>query len=128
MDGPKATVRNLCQPLTFLAHKFDRNNELYAIKILTAHETLQYPSHELHALVAAKNAYINLYDHFTETSVHGSHLCLVTDIVGQSYEHLRLSSPTKSLPRHVVQRAIACMTEEIGKVHKSGLTHGGSYL
>jgi hypothetical protein len=108
---------------------FFRNDEQYfVIKILTAHETLQKPPQELNALNAAANqGYINLYDHFDEYSHHGTHLCLVLDIAGPSCEDLRFSSPTKSLSRHIVQRAIACVVEELMKLHKCGLIHGGSY-
>ena len=90
------------------------------------HETLQRPSYELDALaIAASHAYINLYEKFTETSHHGTHLCLVLDVAGPSFEDLRLTSPTKSLPIHIVQRAVAHVVEELEKLHNSGLIHGG---
>jgi hypothetical protein len=60
--------------------------------------------------------------------IMANHLCLVLDVVGFSYEHLRLSSPTKSLPRHIVQRAVAGVLEELEKLHDCGLIHGGSYF
>jgi len=92
------------------------------------HETLQKPPQELGALNAAANqGYINLYDHFDENSHHGTHLCLVLDVAGPSCEDLRVSSPTKSLSRHLVQRAVACVVEELQRLHKYGLIHGGSY-
>jgi len=129
--GSKLAVRNstlhLSKALNVIEN--DRNNEYLIIKILTAHETLQKPSYELDALtIAANQGYLNLYESFTENSHHGAHLCLVLDVVGPSYEDLRLSSPTKSLPRHIVQRAIACIVEELEKLHNSGLIHGGSYI
>ncbi|KAF8955829.1 kinase-like domain-containing protein [Flammula alnicola] len=103
-------------------------NEYLVVKIFTACETLQEPSYELDALevaATAKEAYINLYPTFTETSHHGKHLCLVLDVAGPSFEDLRLSSPTKSLPRHIVQRAIACAVEDLQKLHNMcGLIHG----
>lgn len=90
------------------------------------HETLQKPSFELDALViASSKAYINLYENFTETSHHGTHLCLVLDVAGPSLEELRLTSPTKLLARHIVQRVVACILEELEKLHKCGLIHGG---
>ena len=99
---------------------------LFAIKIYTVHETLQKPSYELDALsVATKHAYINLYNKFTETSHHGTHLCLVLDVAGPSFEDLRLTSPTKSLPRHIVQRAAECVVDELIKLHEFSLIHGG---
>ena len=108
---------------------FFRDDEQYfVIKILTAHETLQKPSYELDAsTIAANQGDINLYESFDEHSHHGTHLCLVLDVAGPSCEDLRLSSPTKSLSRHIVQRAIACVVEELMKLHKSGLIHGGTY-
>ena len=105
---------------------YRRNDEYFSIKIFTVHETLQKPSYELDALaIATRHGYINLYEKFTETSHHGTHLCLVLDVAGPSYEDLRLSSPTKLLPRHIVQRAVACVVEELEKLHKIGLIHGG---
>ena len=106
-----------------------RNDEYYfVIKILTTHETFQTPPQELTALnVAAEQGYINLYDYFDEHGHHDTHLCLVFDVVGPSCEHLRLSSPMKLLSRHIVQRAIACVLEELVKLHKCGLIYGGSY-
>ena len=88
---------------------------------------LQTPPQELNA--AAEQGYINLYDYFdaSEHGHHGTHLCLVFDIAGPSCEHLRLLSPTKLLSRHIVQRVIACVLEELVKLHKCGLIHGGSY-
>jgi hypothetical protein len=62
-----------------------------------------------------------------ESSHHGDHLCLVLDIAGCSFEHLRLSSPTKSLSTHIVQRAVACVLEDLEKLHDCGLIHGGSF-
>jgi hypothetical protein len=90
------------------------------------HETLQRPSYELDALsIATSNGYLNLYEEFTETSHHGTHLCLVLDVAGPSFEDLRLTSPTKLLPRHIVQRAVACILEGLEKLHEFGLIHGG---
>jgi len=48
----------------------------------------------------------------------------VLDVAGPSCEDLRLTSPTKSLSRHIVQRALACVVEELIKLHKCGLIHG----
>ena len=90
------------------------------------HETLKKPSIELEAIeTATRQAYTNLYQVFTETSHHGNHLCLVLDVAGSSLEDLRLSSPTKSLSRHIVQRTVACVVLELEKLHKFGFIHGG---
>ena len=88
------------------------------------HETLEKLSNEsnFEALeIATRHAYINLYQVFTETSHHGDHLCLVLDVAGSSLEDLRLTSPTKSLSRHIVQRTIAWVVLELEKLHKFGL-------
>lgn len=130
MAGLSLAVGNLNFRMShFLLFFFFRSNARYfVIKILTARETLQIPPQELKALNAAANqGYINLYDHFDEHSHHGTHLCLVLDVAGPSCEDLRLSSPTKSLSRHIVQRAVACVVAELNKLHKYGLIHGGSY-
>ena len=104
----------------------------FAIKALTTHETALHMSpisNGLDALtLASSRGYLNLYDTFVEKSHHGDHLCLVLDVAGLSYEHLRLSSPTESLPRHIVQRGVAGVLEELGKLHDCGLIHGGSYF
>ncbi|KIM48541.1 hypothetical protein M413DRAFT_20919 [Hebeloma cylindrosporum] len=98
------------------------NDEVYSIiKILTAHETLQKPPPELGALKARVNL---VYDYFDEDSHHGTHLCLLLSLSGPSLEHLRLSPPTKSLSRHIVQRAVACVLEELMKLHGRGFIHG----
>jgi serine/threonine-protein kinase SRPK3 len=103
----------------------------FAIKVLTTYETALQKSSKsdgLDVLTLASRCYLNLYDSFTESSHHGEHLCLVLDVAGPSYEFLRLSSPTKPLPGHIVQRAVACVLEELEKLHDCGLIHGGSYL
>ncbi|KIM48539.1 hypothetical protein M413DRAFT_20917 [Hebeloma cylindrosporum] len=98
------------------------NDKLYSlIKVLTAHETLHKPPQELNALKVEGNL---VDDHFEEDSHHGTHLCLSLVISGLSCEHLRLSSPTKSLSRHIVQRAVACVLEELVHWHKNDIIHG----
>ncbi len=82
----------------------------------------------MHLTLASSRGYPNLYDTFVEKSHHGDHLWLVLDVAGFSYEHLRLLSPTKSLPRHIVQRGVAGVLEGLGKLHDCELIHGGSYF
>jgi len=104
----------------------------FVIKVLTTHETALQMSPKSNGLdvltLASSRGYLNLYDTFVEKSHHGDHLCLVLDVAGFSYEHLRLLLPTKLLPRHIVQRGVAGVLEELEKLHNCGLIHGGSYF
>jgi hypothetical protein len=85
----------------------------FAIKVLTAYETAASKSDGLEALTLGYLTVIWGINSLKESS-------LVLDVVGHSYEH------TKSLPRNIVQRAVAL--EELRKLHDCGLIHGGSYL
>lgn len=67
----------------------------------------------------------NLQCHFTEKSAHGDHLCIGLAVLGASVEDLRLTSPTKTLPVHVVQKAIASIMVPLLELHKLSIIHGG---
>ena len=129
MASPRLAVRNtLIMKRREVNPKriYHRSDEYLSVKIFTVHETLEKPSIEFEAIqFATRHAYINLYQVFTETSHHGNHLCLVLDVAGSSLEDLRLTSPTKSLSRHIVQRTVACIVLELEKIHKFGFIHGG---
>jgi len=102
-----------------------------ALKILTAHATLQ-KTKELKSLQTVKQARYsglpNLHDHFTENSHHGRHLCFGLSVLGASIEDLRLSSPTKTLPVHVVQKVVGSVLEALENLHRSPIIHGGPYI
>ena len=105
---------------------------LIALKILTAHATLQ-KSRELKRLQAVKRMWDStglpyLHDHFSEISHHGRHLCFGLSVVGPSIEDLRLSTPTKTLPVHVVQRVVASILEALQRLHRHRLFHCGPYI
>jgi len=68
----------------------------------------------------------NLFDHFVEESHHGKHQCFALAVLGPDIEALRLSAPGKSLPVHVVQRAVASVMGPLSDLHRSGIIHGGS--
>ena len=109
------------------------HDSYFALKVFTTYETgLQKSSkpNELDFLTLAspRGCGVDLYNSFMESSHHGEHLCLVLDLTGLSFEHLRLSSPTKSLQRHIVQRAVAGVLEELEKMHDCGIIHGGLYF
>ncbi|PPQ79030.1 hypothetical protein CVT25_002339 [Psilocybe cyanescens] len=106
----------------------DAENDRYiALKILTVHATKQ-TSHELEALQIIQRGELddlpNLQCHFTEKSAHGDHLCIGLAVLGASVEDLRLTSPTKTLPVHVVQKAIASIMVPLLELHKLSIIHG----
>ncbi|KDR85808.1 hypothetical protein GALMADRAFT_234899 [Galerina marginata CBS 339.88] len=98
-----------------------------AIKILTVHATGQ-KTNELPTLQAIKAAFPtdlpNLHDNFVEESHHGKHQCFVLSVLGPDVETLRLTSPTKSLPVHVVSKIISSVLEPLSALHNTGTIHG----
>ena len=105
---------------------------LLALKILTAHATLQKPK-ELKRLQAVKRLWNifglpNLIDHFTENSHHGRHWCFGLCVLGPSIEDLKLSSPTKTLPVHVVQNVVESILKAVAILHSSLMIHCGPYI
>ena len=107
--------------------------DFLALKILTAHATLQ-KSKELKRLQSVKQLWNStglpdLYDHFTENSHHGRHLCFGLSIVGPSIEDISLSSPTtKTLPVHVVRKVIGSILEALNHLHCHRFVHCGRYI
>ena len=89
----------------------------------------QQKSQELEVLQAIHRSDLddlpNLQCHFTENSSHGAHLCIGLAVLGASVEELRLSSPTKTLPLHVVQKAIASILVPLLDLHSRSIIHGG---
>jgi hypothetical protein len=80
MAGLSPVVRNRAIRRDGVFIDFFRNNEehYFIVKMLTSHETLQTPPHELNVInAAAEKGYTDLYDYFDEHSHHGTHLCLV---------------------------------------------------
>lgn len=65
--------------------------------------------------------------HFTESSSSGEHVCIGVRPLGGSVEAVRLSSPTKTLPTHVVQKAIGSMIIPLKGLHRNSVAHGGKY-
>jgi len=97
-----------------------------ALKILTVHSTSE-KTQELGTLKTIRERPYydlpNLHDNFLEQSHHGKHQCFVLSVLGSDVESLRLTSPTKSLPVHMVQKAIASVLEPLSDLHDSGIAH-----
>ena len=105
---------------------------LSALKILTAHATLQ-KTLELKRLRAVKRLRLfyrlpNFHDHFDVHSHHGRHSCFALSVVGSSIEDLRQSLPTKTLPVHVVQKVVGSVLEALYDLHRSRMVHCGPYI
>jgi hypothetical protein len=112
-----STLRNFASSFFDYAGPRGDNDCLLALKILTAHATLQ-KTKELKKLqaIARLRHYTGLpyvYDNFTENSHHGRHLYFGLGVLGPSIEDIRLSSPTKTLPVHVVQKVVKSTLEAL---------------
>ena len=105
------------------------DNGYLALKILTAHATLQ-ETKELKRLQAVQHStgLPSFHDHFSENSHHGRHLCFGFNVVGFSVEDLRLSLPTKTLPVYIVQKVVASVLDELTDLHQSRIVHCGPYI
>ncbi|KIM41668.1 hypothetical protein M413DRAFT_27272 [Hebeloma cylindrosporum] len=82
----------------------------------------------LHALRDSQPGYHRLptlLDHFSESSIHGNHLCVVNwDILLDIDTTLRLTAPDKYLRVHLVRQIIASVTEPLMALHQTGFFHG----
>ncbi|KAH9474487.1 Serine/threonine-protein kinase SRPK [Psilocybe cubensis] len=106
----------------------DAQDDRYiALKILTVHATNQ-ANYELEVLKMIQRRGLDdlpsLQCHFIQNSAHGEHLCIGLAVLGTSLEDLRLSSPTKTLPVHIVQKAVASIMVPLLELHKLSLIHG----
>ena len=122
--------------ITFSDYPNPSEDNYLALKILTAHATLQ-KTKELKRLQAIKRMLHltggglrlpNLQDHFSEKSHHGKHLCFGLSVLGPSIEDLRLSLPTKTLPVHVVQKVVRSILQALGDLHHNRIIHCGPYI
>ncbi|KAF5323173.1 hypothetical protein D9619_013736 [Psilocybe cf. subviscida] len=104
-----------------------KNARYIALKILTVHASPQ-GSKELEALKFTQREDLDelpaLQCHFTTNSTHGEHLCIGLAVMGASVGALRLSSPSKTLPIHVVQKAIGSMIQPLASLHRRSVIHG----
>ena len=110
--------------------------EYCVIKILTAHATDEYKSRGLQEVKvlesvkpqAAFNGLPVFYESFNESSIHGSHLCIVTLDILPDIEHtFRLSAPDQYLRVHTVKKIIASIAESLHSLHQSNIIHGGEW-
>lgn len=101
-----------------------------ALKILTVHAT-QQQNHELKILQTIQRKDLDdlptIQCHFTTNSAHGAHLCVGLAVLGASVEDLRLTSPTKTLPVHIVQKAIGSVMGALLSLHGLSIIHGGMW-
>jgi serine/threonine-protein kinase SRPK3 len=67
-----------------------------------------------------------LRDHFFTTGPHGEHLCLVLDLLSTDVGAFRLSSPTKTLALHIVQKVAGDMVEALKELHSINIIHTGA--
>lgn len=108
-----------------------RHSRYIAIKILTVHAT-QQQNHELQILQTIQRQDLDdlpiIQCHFTVNSAHGGHLCIGLAVLGASVEDLRLTSPTKTLPVHVVQKAIGSIMGPLLSLHNISVVHGGMWI
>ncbi|KDR68141.1 hypothetical protein GALMADRAFT_272755 [Galerina marginata CBS 339.88] len=117
--GPKSS--------TWLILDLTGDREYLALKILTAHITAQETNELQNLQIIQQAGYFSLprlNEHFVESSHHGQHLCLGFTVLASSVEELRLSSPTKSLPIHIVQKIVSDVAQQILQLHACDMIHG----
>lgn len=68
-----------------------------------------------------------LRDHFFIAGPHGVHLCLVLDLLSTDIGTFRLSSPTKTLALHIVQKVAGDVVQALKELHSINVIHTGLY-
>lgn len=106
------------------------DNRLVALKFLradTARDTaecqiLQHlrASHPGHPFV------VDLLDQFTVESENGSHLCLVSEVLGPSIGSVMYESSDNSLPWGICRTVAAQCVRGLAHLHSCGVIHGGT--
>lgn len=101
-----------------------------ALKISTASsEALNQEASILQSLqrCTASKYIVELYDVFTHDGPNGSHLCIVTELLGPSVETVisDYHSGGERLDRHDIIRLAKQLLLGISATHEAGFAHGG---
>lgn len=115
------------------ADKFDRQQRLASLKILTAECTTH--SRELEILRALQedefvHNVVRLLDSFLHTGVtgpNGTHQCLVLELLGPSVHHVIRNdySPEDPLGSYTILRITRQLLQGLASVHAAGYAQGG---
>lgn len=100
------------------------------MKILTAERSKnsrELESYQRLAKPGLSTFFVQLRDHFFHQGPNGSHLCLVTELLGPSLPRIleELSDKDRWLAPNIVLKIARQLLEAIQALHRAGLAHGG---
>lgn len=86
---------------------------------ITAHATGTHPG---------QNHVLSVLDQFHETGQHGKHLCLVTELLGDSLAEIQVAVPNRRLPSALVKSISKELLLALDFLHRvCGVVHTGDY-
>jgi serine/threonine-protein kinase SRPK3 len=71
---------------------------------------------------------IQLLDHFYHLGPHGSHLCLVSEVLGESVQGLSTKYVGKRAPRSIVKQVTRQVLLGLDYLHSCNIIHTGTTI